>query len=77
MDALHQAPQQLDGVNPKVMCFVEVGERLLGIAREHELQETANAAAISKSEHVPHLFCGDGAGAVGNRLVEDRQSVAC
>ena len=72
----HEAAEQLHRVDAELVRFVELGERGGGIAREHQLQQAPDAAAVGEPEHVAHLIGGDGAGTVGDRLVEDRQAVA-
>ena len=76
MQALHQPAQQLRRIDAEVVRFVEFGERRGCVARQDQLQQPADAAAIGKAEHVAHLFRGHRARAVGDRLVEDRQAVA-
>ncbi len=58
------------------MRLVHALESCGGIAAKHQLEEVANPAPVGEAEHVADLLGGDGAAAVGDRLVEDRESVA-
>ncbi len=76
MQAFHQSAQQLRRVDPELVRLVEVGQRCRRVAGQNQLKEAPNPPAIGESEHVAHLVGGNRAGAVGDRLVEDRQAVA-
>ncbi len=72
----HEAANERAGIDPEVVRFVEIGERRRGVAAKHMIEQTADATAISKAEHVAHLLGCNRAAAMGDRLVQDRKAVA-
>ena len=56
MKAFHQPAQELGRVDSKLMRLVELGQRALGIACKHQLQQSPDAPAVGEAEHVAHLI---------------------
>src|SRR5690242_12163536 len=77
MEVLHQSAKELRRVDPQLMGLVQLRKSSRGIAGEHQLQQSANPSAVRKAQHIADLLSGYGPCSVRDRLVQDRQTVAC
>ena len=76
VDALEEAAQHRRGLDAEIVLVAQRRQRRLRVAREEQAEQAADRAAVGEAEHRAHLVGGDAAGAVGDRLVEDREAVA-
>jgi hypothetical protein len=76
VDAFEKAAQHRRRFNAEVVLRLERVERAARLAGEEKSEQLADRAAIGEAEHRPDLVGADSAGAVGDRLVEDREAVA-
>ena len=68
--------EQLHRLGAVAMQVIERGQRRLGVAAEHVLEQIEDAPAVGEAEHVAHRLGAHLALAHGDRLIEQRQAVA-
>ncbi len=76
MHGLEQAAEQRRGLDAEIILVADRGQRPLRVAGQDQPEQAADGAAVRKAEHRAHLLRADRAGAVRDRLIEDREAVA-
>ena len=78
MDEFGEFDQHFPRIGARVVpLFSSIAERVGDIAAHHRLEQVDGAAAVGEAEHLAHVVAADRrAGAMGDRLVEQRQRVA-
>ena len=64
------------GSAPAAYCAGQLGERRPRVAGHHRLEEVEHPSAVGEPQHGAHLDGGRRAGAMRDRLIEQRQPVA-